>query len=84
MGSSPIDSTMNNEKIATVAYCKWEKAGRPDGRHEEFWLQAEREIKEDQQLSWDVRSLWQEAKERHNNKIQTLWQSVRDLLKSKV
>ncbi|WP_315756247.1 MULTISPECIES: DUF2934 domain-containing protein [unclassified Bradyrhizobium] len=34
------------ERIRTRAHELWEQAGRPDGRDDEFWYQAEREIRE--------------------------------------
>ena len=34
------------EKVALRAYHIWNDAGRPDGRHQEHWLQAEAEIRE--------------------------------------
>ncbi len=34
----------SNEAIAELAYRKWENEGRPDGRSEEFWIAAEREL----------------------------------------
>lgn len=37
---------MNDEYIAQIAqsaYFKWEAAGKPEGRAEEFWLEAENE-----------------------------------------
>jgi hypothetical protein len=33
------------EKIRMRAHELWELAGKPDGRHDEFWFEAEREIK---------------------------------------
>lgn len=35
-----------DEQIRTRAHHLWEEAGRPDGRAEEFWHQAERELVE--------------------------------------
>jgi hypothetical protein len=34
------------EEIQTRAYQLWEEAGRPEGRDQEFWRQAERELTE--------------------------------------
>ena len=31
------------DKIAKMAYKRWEDAGRPDGRAAEFWREAEQE-----------------------------------------
>ena len=36
------------EQIAMCAYLIWEKEGRPQGRHESHWLQAENQLKTDQ------------------------------------
>jgi hypothetical protein len=33
------------EHIRSYAHELWEQAGRPDGRQDEFWHQAERELK---------------------------------------
>jgi Protein of unknown function (DUF2934) len=32
------------EEIRIRAYDIWVEAGMPDGQHEEFWLQAEKEL----------------------------------------
>jgi hypothetical protein len=37
------------EEIQTRAYQLWEEAGRPEGRDQEFWHQAERELTEKMQ-----------------------------------
>ncbi|HEY5041597.1 MAG TPA: DUF2934 domain-containing protein [Verrucomicrobiae bacterium] len=37
---------ITTEVIASRAYILWEKAGRPPGRDVEYWLQAEKELKE--------------------------------------
>lgn len=34
------------EQIRTLAYHKWEEAGRPDGDGLEFWVLAEKEVVE--------------------------------------
>ena len=36
------------QQIRERAYDLWEQAGRPDGRHEEFWALAAREIQADE------------------------------------
>jgi hypothetical protein len=33
-----------DERIRTCAHQLWEQAGKPDGRENEFWHQAEREL----------------------------------------
>ncbi len=38
------------ERIRRRAHQLWEQAGRPDGREDEFWYQAEREIGEMSEL----------------------------------
>ena len=37
---------ITTEVIASHAYILWEKAGRPQGRDVEYWLQAEKELKQ--------------------------------------
>jgi hypothetical protein len=38
-----MDESMK-EQIRIRAHELWEQAGRPDGREEEFWYEAERDI----------------------------------------
>jgi hypothetical protein len=38
------------EQIRSRAHELWEQAGRPDGREDEFWHQAERELKQTEGL----------------------------------
>ncbi len=35
---------ISRQTIATVAYRLWEEAGKPEGRSEEFWIEAEKQI----------------------------------------
>lgn len=35
---------IDKKAVEVRAYYLWESAGRPDGRHEEFWFQAERQL----------------------------------------
>ena len=35
------------EQITSRAYELWEQAGKPEGRDEEFYLQAEKELQEE-------------------------------------
>jgi DUF2934 family protein len=35
----------SQDEIALRAYQLYEKAGRPGGRHVEFWLEAERQLR---------------------------------------
>ena len=37
-------SGVPHERIAKRAYEIWQSSGRPDGRHQDHWLQAEREL----------------------------------------
>ena len=39
---------INPEDIRTRAHELWELAGKPDGKEEHFWIEAERELKERQ------------------------------------
>jgi hypothetical protein len=39
----PTTETLRKQ-IEARAYVLWERAGRPHGRHEEHWIQAEKEI----------------------------------------
>jgi hypothetical protein len=44
-----------DRRIQLRAYALWERAGRPDGCHQEHWLEAERQI-EDEGWHRDPRS----------------------------
>ena len=44
----------NEEKIRVRAREIWEENGRPTGRDEEFWLQAEREFREAEDLAKEI------------------------------
>jgi hypothetical protein len=37
-------TNLTEEEIRIRAYDIWVEAGKPHGRHEEFWLQAEKEL----------------------------------------
>jgi hypothetical protein len=39
-----------DEQIRTRAHKLWEQAGKPDGRDAEFWHQAEKEMREMEEL----------------------------------
>ena len=39
-------SNPTEEQIRVRAHQLWENAGRPEGREDEFWHQAERELKD--------------------------------------
>jgi hypothetical protein len=34
----------NHDEIAKLAYLNWEKDGRPQGRDQKYWLEAEQQI----------------------------------------
>jgi hypothetical protein len=36
----------SDDEIRTRAHQLWELAGKPEGKEEQFWLEAERELKE--------------------------------------
>jgi hypothetical protein len=40
----PADENSKDEQIRTAAYYKWLEAGKPDGRHLDFWCAAEQEF----------------------------------------
>lgn len=39
-----MPSKLSTDAIATAAYYHWVNAGKPAGRDQEFWLQAETEL----------------------------------------
>ena len=39
---------VGEQRIRELAYHLWDKAGRPDGRADEFWYAARREIESDE------------------------------------
>lgn len=41
---------MMDERIRARARQLWDEAGRPEGRDEQFWLQAEKEVREMEEL----------------------------------
>lgn len=43
-GSSGIQNDQNRERVARRAYERWEERGREDGRDQEDWFEAEREL----------------------------------------
>jgi len=47
-----MGSSTNNieDEVRRRAYELWEQYGRPEGGEEEFWLKAEREIKQEKGL----------------------------------
>jgi hypothetical protein len=47
--SQILDARRERQEIRTRAHELWEQSGRPAGRDEEFWLQAEAEIRDRKQ-----------------------------------
>jgi hypothetical protein len=41
---------MRRPRVKARAYELWEEAGRPSGRDVEFWLEAERQVKQRQEV----------------------------------
>ena len=41
---------MRRPRVKALAYELWEEAGRPAGRDVEFWLEAERQVKQRQEV----------------------------------
>jgi hypothetical protein len=41
---------MRRRRVKARAYELWEEAGRPSGRDVEFWLEAERQVKQRQEV----------------------------------
>lgn len=39
--------TTDQDKIRDRAFQLWDKAGQPEGREQEFWYEAERELAEE-------------------------------------
>ncbi len=46
----------NDEQIRVRAHQLWEAAGRPEGREQDFWYQAEQELKADPANNPDEKS----------------------------
>jgi hypothetical protein len=42
--------TRENEKVRDRAYQLWDQAGQPEGREQEFWFDAERELAEEDEI----------------------------------
>lgn len=42
--------TVADDKIRDRAYQLWDQAGQPEGREEEFWYLAERELSADDEV----------------------------------
>ncbi|WGD55584.1 DUF2934 domain-containing protein [Bradyrhizobium sp. CB1650] len=39
---------VEEQKIRERAHLLWEQAGRPEGKEDHFWLEAERQLQEEQ------------------------------------
>ncbi len=63
-----------NDQIAKIAYQKWQKADYPQGKDEDFWLEAEKEVREDEKLGNEIRLLWENAKELKEKKLKAIWE----------
>lgn len=46
----------SEERVKQRARELWELAGHPGGRDEEFWLQAERELKSEAEAGHEIRN----------------------------
>ncbi|MBJ3786964.1 DUF2934 domain-containing protein [Devosia sediminis] len=42
--------TLDEDKIRDRAFQLWDKAGQPEGREQEFWYDAERELAEEEMV----------------------------------
>ncbi|SMQ74523.1 Protein of unknown function [Devosia lucknowensis] len=42
--------TVDEDKIRDRAYQLWDQAGRPEGREQEFWYDAQRELAEEEDV----------------------------------
>ncbi|WP_375599540.1 DUF2934 domain-containing protein [Devosia sp. Naph2] len=42
--------TPDQDKIRERAFQLWDKAGQPEGREQEFWYEAERELAEEDEV----------------------------------
>lgn len=45
LAASPAAGTTEREEIARAAYLLWERDGQPQGRDEQYWLEAEAQIR---------------------------------------
>jgi hypothetical protein len=76
------EDSLRDEQIRTLAYLKWEQAGRPDGRSDEFWLAAEQEIVDAEWQEYH-RQRWEqyEQYEATAEPDKTLWKVVLSAIK---
>jgi hypothetical protein len=51
----PVSRAFSHEEIAARARAIWEREGRPEGRDEPIWYQAERELREQELRTTDDR-----------------------------
>ena len=43
-----VNMQVDEDKIRERAHRLWQEAGKPDGKEEDFWLEAERQLREEQ------------------------------------
>jgi hypothetical protein len=43
-----LAANIHADDIRTLAHLLWEEAGKPEGKEDHFWLEAERQLKERQ------------------------------------
>lgn len=55
-----MNPTPDHDRTATLAYQIWEEEGRPEGRCEVHWQEAERQIRAECEASLDVRAAEQD------------------------
>jgi hypothetical protein len=46
----------SEDQIRTRAHQLWEAAGKPEGRDQEFWIEAERQLTKDEATNPDEKS----------------------------
>jgi hypothetical protein len=45
-----INTSFDTDKVRDRAYQLWDRAGQPEGREQEFWFDAERELAEENEV----------------------------------
>ncbi|NMA97666.1 MAG: DUF2934 domain-containing protein [Phyllobacteriaceae bacterium] len=45
-----INTNIDTAKVRERAYQLWDQAGQPEGREQEFWFDAERELAEENEV----------------------------------
>ncbi len=69
-----------HDKISKIAYFKWEKAGYPQDKDDQFWLEAEKEVQEDEKFSNEIRLLWTNTMELKEQRVRKIWQITKTFL----